>query len=142
MGSSARAVGGQAARFLVAGGFVTAVSALTYWCAVRLLSIEPLLAAVIGHLVGLLIGFRLHAHWTFAGTSAASPDSAQNIRFVAVSLSGLLCNLFWVQLLVHVLGAPDWAPTIPMIFATPPLTFAMNRCWVFARSEQAQSPNG
>jgi putative flippase GtrA len=126
-------IGGQATRFLIAGGFVTALSAGIYWTAVRLFSVEPLLATVIGYLAGVLVGFRLHAHWTFADGSDVTPDTGQNLRFVLVSLSGLLCNLLWVQLLVHVLAAPDWAPIVPMVFVTPPLTFALNRCWVFAR---------
>lgn len=136
MSSNARVIGGQAARFMIAGGFVTGLSALIYWAAVRLLWIEPLLAAVIGHLVGLLIGFRLHAHWTFADGSRADPGAGQNLRFVMVSLTGLACNLAWVQLLVHFMGEPDWTPTIPMVLITPPLTFAMNRCWVFAAAER------
>ena len=127
-------IGGQATRFLIAGGFVTALSAGIYWASVRLLSIEPLLATVNGYLMGVLVGFRLHAHWTFADGSGTAPGTGQNLRFFLVSLSGLLCNLLWVQLLVHVLGAPDWAPIIPMVFVTPPLTFALNRCWVFART--------
>jgi putative flippase GtrA len=137
MNSDGRAIGGQAARFLLAGGFVTTLSALIYWAAVRLLSVEPLLAGVLGHLVGLLIGFRLHAHWTFAGPTPAAPGTIQNLRFVLVSLSGLLSNLFWVELLVHVIGAPDWSPVVPMIFVTPGLTFAINRCWVFTASQRA-----
>lgn len=134
MSPRATVIGGQATRFLIAGGFVTALSAGTYWTAVRLFSVEPLLATVIGYLIGVLVGFRLHAHWTFADGSDATPDTGQNLRFVLVSLSGLLCNLFCVQLLVHVLGAPDWTPIVPMVFVTPPLTFALNRCWVFTRT--------
>jgi hypothetical protein len=49
-------------------------------------------------------------------------------------LSGLVCNLIWVQLLVHIMAAPDWTPIVPMVFVTPALTFAINRSWVFARS--------
>jgi putative flippase GtrA len=130
MSSSAHDIGGQATRFLIVGGLCTSLSAAIYWIAVQL-SVEPLLASVIGHLVGLLIGFRLHAQWTFAGTARATRTAAENLRFVLVSLSGLLCNLVWVQLLVHVAGAPDWAPIVPMIFVTPALTFAVNRSWVF-----------
>jgi len=133
MSSIARVIGSQAARFLVVGGFLTGLSAAIYWAAVRL-GVEPLLASVIGHLVGLLIGFRLHAQWTFAATAQATRTSGENLRFVAASLSGLLCNLFWVQILVHIIGQSDWTPIVPMVFVTPALTFAINRSWVFARS--------
>lgn len=133
MSSTPRAVGAQAMRFLVAGGFVTALSAAIYWAAITLAGIEPLLAGVIGHLVGLLIGFRLHAHWTFANIARPRPDAAENLRFVLVSLTGLGCNLSWVALLVHLLGAPDWTPIVPMVVLTPALTFAINRSWVFGR---------
>lgn len=123
---------GQAARFLIVGGFLTTLSAAIYWAAVRL-GVEPLLASIIGHLVGLLIGFRLHAQWTFAGAAQSTRSAAENLRFVLVSLSGLACNLLWVELLVRILRAPDWAPILPMIFVTPALTFAVNRSWVFCR---------
>jgi putative flippase GtrA len=133
MSLSARFMDSQPARFLVVGGFLTSLSAAIYWAAIRL-GVEPLLASVIGHLVGLLIGFRLHAQWTFASTAQETRTSAENLRFVVASLSGLLCNLIWVQLLVHVIGAPDWTPIVPMIFVTPALTFAVNRRWVFSRT--------
>lgn len=139
MSSVARVMSSQAIRFLVVGGFLTSLSAAIYWMAVRL-GIEPLLASVIGHLVGLLIGFRLHARWTFASTAQATRTSAENFRFVVASLSGLMCNLLWVQLLVHVMGAPDWTPIGPMVFVTPALTFAVNRSWVFA-GQHRQTPD-
>ena len=135
MSADTRTAGSQAIRFLVVGGFLTTLSAAIYWAGARL-GVEPLLASVIGHLFGLLIGFRLHAQWTFAATAQATRTSAENLRFVLVSLTGLACSLFWVQLLVHVLGAPDWAPILPMIFVTPALTFAVNRSWVFRRPAQ------
>jgi putative flippase GtrA len=125
----------QAARFLIVGGFLTSLSAAIYWGAVRL-CVEPLLASVIGHLVGLLIGFRLHAQWTFADAAQSTRSAAENLRFVLVSLSGLACNLVWVQLLVRTFAAPDWAPIVPMILVTPALTFAVNRIWVFRSPAQ------
>ena len=131
-----RAIGSQAVRFLLVGGFLTTVSAAIYWAAVRF-GIEPLLASLIGHLAGLLIGFRLHAQWTFADTAQPIRSAAENFRFILASLSGLLCNLLWVQLLVRTAGAPDWAPILPMIFVTPPLTFVLNRSWVFGRAARS-----
>lgn len=133
---SSNGLHGQAVRFLIVGGFLTTLSAAIYWTAARL-GVEPLLASVIGHLVGLLIGFRLHARWTFAGSASSTRSAAENFRFVLVSLSGLACNLVWVQLLVRMLGAPDWAPIVPMILVTPALTFAVNRSWVFCRPAQS-----
>src|SRR5437763_13453384 len=115
MSSDARGIGGQASRFLLVGGLCTSLSAAIYWAAAQL-GTEPLLASVIGHLAGLLIGFRLHAQWTFVGTAQPTRSAAENLRFVLVSLSGLLCNLIWVQLLVHIVGAPDWTPIVPMVF--------------------------
>jgi hypothetical protein len=56
---------------------------------------------------------------------------------VLVSLTGLLCNLFWVELLVHLMRAPDWTPVVPMIAVTPGLTFAINRWWVFGVAGEA-----
>lgn len=135
---SSNGIRGQAVRFLIVGGFLTTLSAAIYWAAVWL-SVEPLLASVIGHLVGLLIGFRLHAQWTFAGAAQSARSAAENLRFVLVSLSGLACNLAWVELLVHVARLPDWAPIVPMILVTPALTFAVNRSWVFCRPAQSQA---
>lgn len=132
---TSNAIRGQAIRFLIVGGFLTTFSAAIYWGAVRL-GVEPLLASVIGHLAGLLVGFRVHAQWTFAGAAQSTRSSAENLRFVLVSLSGLACNLIWVQLLVRTFGAPDWAPIVPMILVTPALTFAVNRSWVFRSPAQ------
>jgi putative flippase GtrA len=132
---NSNAIRGQAVRFLIVGGFLTTLSAAIYWAAAHF-GVEPLLASMIGHLAGLLIGFRLHAQWTFAGAAQSTRSSAENLRFVLASLSGLACNLLWVQLLVRTAGAPDWAPIVPMILVTPALTFAVNRSWVFCRPAQ------
>ena len=119
----------EGGRFVVAGAFVTALSAAVYSLAAVMLRMEPVAAAVVGHIAGVLAGFRIHAHWTFRRPN--SPGFDENLRFVIASLSPLALNACWAFLLVNRAGLGSWAPIVPMVMVTPLLTFAINRAWVF-----------
>jgi putative flippase GtrA len=129
----------QLCRFGVAGGMVALVSALAYLAAVRVVS--PLVASWCSYVVNVAIGYHVHARWTFAEAGGRGADDRQRAgtRYVLTSFCALALNSAWAWLLTSVRGAPDWVPVVPMVFATPLVTFAINRAWVFGGAQGPSS---
>jgi putative flippase GtrA len=78
-----------------------------------------------------LIGFAAHGRITFGNQTHRGSRPARLIRYVVVSLSGLMVNEFFILLLVKWAHGAVWWPVVPMVLVTPWLLFALNRFWVF-----------
>ncbi len=127
-----RALIAQLARYGVTGLVVTAIAAGVYWVAATPLAVRPAIAAAIGYLVAVVLGYTLHSRYSFRGHGRRDSPVRATVRFVLVSLLSLALNELWVWLLVARLGGPTWWPIPLMVFVTPLATFALNRRWVFA----------
>lgn len=125
------ALHGQLLRYVLTGGFVTALQATVYWALAQKLALHPQLANICGYLVAVATGYLLHGRFTFRGHGKRDQPIAQAVRFMAVSLISLALNAFWVWLTVQVLGWPIWSPIPFMAVVTPGLVFVLNRQWVF-----------
>ena len=53
-------------------------------------------------------------------------------RFFAINVLGFLLNQAFIWVLVKQMDGPTWWPTIPMIFFTPLITFALHRRYVYS----------
>lgn len=122
----------QVLRYGLAGGFVTALQAATYWLLARHANVHPQLANLAGYGVAVASGFVLHGRWSFRGHGGRDRPLHRAARFFAVSLASLALNAGWVWLTTDLLGWPLWAPIPFMAVATPALVFVLNRRWVFA----------
>jgi putative flippase GtrA len=120
----------QLIRYAIAGFCVTQLAAAIYSALVLLFSMHPLEANVASTACGLAIGYAVHSRWSFAGGSADA-EHAKIVRFLLSSLLAFLVNSAWVFLLVSVMHLPPLAPVPLMMFATPWLSFLLNRHWVF-----------
>jgi putative flippase GtrA len=129
-GDAAR-LGGQFVRFGLVGGFVTATSALVYYACATWGGMEPLLANVIGYVVGGALGYVLHSRISFRGHGARDGTARRTGRFATVSLITFALNSLFVWLLTGPLHGPTWWPLVPMVFVTPAVAFLLNRQWVF-----------
>jgi putative flippase GtrA len=120
----------QLIRYAVAGFCVTQLAAAIYSMLVLSLSMRPLEANLASTACGLAIGYAVHSRWSFAG---GSPDAehAKIARFLLGSFLAVLVNSAWVFLLVSIMHLPPLAPVPLMMFATPWLSFLLNRYWVF-----------
>lgn len=127
----ARAAAAQLIRYVVIGGFVTALGAAIYYSCAEFLGMEPLIANLIAFVVGVLIGYVLHSRVSFRGHGARDDVARTGGRFIAVNLFGLGINSLWVWSLVHLAHGPVWWPILPMVFVTPLATFLMHRHWTF-----------
>jgi len=125
-----RAVLAQLFRFILTGGFVTALGVGVYAVVALGLRWHPQVGNVLGYLVAMGTGYVLHSNWSFRD-HGAERDHRTKMRFVIVSLISLALNSFWVWLLTEPFHLnPEW-PILPMVFVTPAVTFLLNRQWVF-----------
>jgi putative flippase GtrA len=130
----ARLIGTPAARQLIryafAGFCVTQFATFVYSAFVLLARIDPLLATGLSTASGLCAGYLVHSRWSFA-TGAAESEGSQIGRFLLASFFAFLVNATWVWLLVKTLHLSPLAPVPLMMFATPWISFLLNRHWVF-----------
>lgn len=128
---TAGAVPWQFARFAASGAIVTGIASGTY-CVLAKLYMSPVAANLCGWVLATVAGYYLHKHWSFRDRARPGKALRTTSRFFVVSLVGLAMNTAFVWLMTHVLGYSVFASVLPLVFVTPLVTFALNRCWVFA----------
>lgn len=128
-----RAVVGQLLRFLVSGGFVTALYAVVYSPLAKFEVTSPQVANICGYLVAVVTGYLLHSRWSFRGHGTRDKPAKTTSRFFLVSLVSYGLNALFVFVLTDssMLDGAWWWPLIPICFVTPLVTFTLNRQWVF-----------
>ena len=130
--SERRAVAVQMLRYAVAGGAITVGVAASYWAIAELLGVDPMLSLTLVFLFFSGVSYAIHGVFTFKDHGARDRHHVRGLRFLAINVLGFLLNQLFVWYLVKYLGGPTWWPTVPMIFFTPPLTFALHRRFVYA----------
>ena len=127
LGHERRAVLLQLVRYGLAGLAITLAAAGSYWAITDLLHVDPMASYGIVFLVFSGISYITHGEFSFRGHGERDRHHIRMGRFFAINVLGFL-----VWLLVKQLGGPTWWPTIPMVFLTPLLTFALHRRFVYA----------
>jgi putative flippase GtrA len=120
----------QLIRYAIAGFCVTQFSALIYSILAMFAHVAPLMANGCSTACGVIVGYLVHDRWSFAD-GGADNDVAKLGRFLATTLLGFAVNSLWVWLLVTRLHFAPLAPVPLMMFATPWVSFFINRYWVF-----------
>ena len=120
----------QLARFIVSGALVTALGVAVYAFVALILRWEPQLGNFLAYLVAVATGYVMHSRWSFRDHGGERTHRTK-VRFVIVSAVSYALNSFWVWLLFSHLQLGRAAPIVPMLFATPAVTFVLNRQWVF-----------
>ena len=132
LGDERRAVLLQLVRYGLAGLAITLAAAGSYWAITDLLHIDPMASYGIVFLVFSGISYFTHGEFSFRGHGGRDRHHIRMGRFFAINVLGFLVNQAFIWLLVKQLGGPTWWPTIPMVFLTPLLTFALHRRFVYA----------
>jgi len=132
LGQERRAVLFQLVRYGLAGLAITLAAAGSYWAITDLLHIDPMASYGIVFLVFSGISYITHGEYSFRGHGERDRHHVRIGRFFAINVLGFLVNQAFIWLLVKQLGGPTWWPTIPMVFLTPLLTFALHRRFVYA----------
>ncbi len=122
----------QLIRYALAGFAITVAVAASYWGVTEGLNIDPMISFTIVFLVFSVISYVTHGEFSFKGHGTRDQHHVRMGRFLAVNLLGYLVNQGFIWLLVKQLDGPTWWPTIPMVFVTPLLTFALHRRFVYA----------
>jgi dolichol-phosphate mannosyltransferase len=120
----------QLLRFAVVGATGTVVNLVVFAILSGPLDWDYRVAAVAGFVVAVTNNFALNRLWTFR--DAAGHAGFQAARFVAVSLAGLVVNLFVLHVLVDGFGAGKLVGQAVAIAAATPMSFVGNKLWSFA----------
>ena len=122
----------QLIRYALAGLAITLAAAASYWAIADLLHVDPMVSYTIVFIVFSGISYITHGEYSFKGHGERDRHHIRMGRFLAINVLGFLVNQGFIWLLVKQLDGPTWWPTIPMIFVTPLLTFALHRRFVYA----------
>ena len=122
----------QMARYAIAGGAITVLVAASYWALAEFGGVDPMVSLAMVFVFFSIVSYVIHGLFSFRGHGTRDKHHVRGARFMIVNIIGFLVNQFFVWLLVKQMGAPTWWPTIPIIFATPLLTFALHRRYVYS----------
>lgn len=132
LGHERRTVLLQLLRYGIAGIAITLAAAGSYWAITEWLSVDPMVSYAIVFLVFSGISYVTHGEYSFRGHGERDRHHIRMGRFFAINVLGFLVNQGFIWLLVKQMDGPTWWPTIPMIFLTPLITFALHRRFVYA----------
>ena len=127
-----RAVVVQMLRYAIAGGLITLAVAASYWAIAEYLGVDPMLSLAVVFLFFSGVSYLVHGAFTFKGHGERDNHQVRGPRFLAINILGFVINQGFVWYLVKYLDGPTWWPTLPMVFFTPLLTFALHRRFVYA----------
>lgn len=122
----------QLARYAFAGFAITVAVAGSYWALTEYSGLDPMVSFTIVFLFFSAVSYFTHGSFSFRGHGERDRQHVRMGWFLAVNILGFLVNQGFIWLLVKQMGGPTWWPTIPFIFVTPLLTFALHRRFVYA----------
>ncbi len=132
LGQERRTVLLQLLRYALAGFAITLAVAGSYWAITDLLHVDPMVSFTIVFIFFSGISYVTHGEFSFKDHGGRDRHHVRMGRFFAINVLGFLVNQGFIWLLVKQLDGPTWWPTIPMVFVTPLLTFALHRRFVYA----------
>jgi len=132
-------VKGEAVRFAVVGVLQNALNVAVFALAVGL-GLHYAAAAVLAALVALLASFLLNRGWTFPGRSA--PIHHQGARYALVFASAVALGVLVLTFFVEVAGLTEVAAQVAAIVVVAPLSFLVQRAWVFRAPRRSAAPRG
>lgn len=132
IGPDRRAMLMQMARYALAGFVITLAVAASYWAIAEFLDVDPMVSFTIVFITFSAISYFTHGAFSFKDHGERDRQHVRMGRFFAVNVIGFLVNQGFIWVLVKQMDGPTWWPTIPFIFVTPLLTFALHRRFVYS----------
>lgn len=114
--------------FGVVGGVATLLNSFAFIFFVEELRLLPLVSNFLAFALAFWISYFGNSWWTF---QSKEHSQKKIMKFLAVSLFGLLINSGFVWLLMHYFNQSAYIAALPMIFVTPIIVFFINKSWVF-----------
>ena len=122
----------QMGRYAVAGLAITLAVAASYWALAELGGVDPMVSFAVVFVVFGAVSYITHGSYSFKGHGQRDGHHIRASRYVMVALTGFGLNQFFVWFLVKYLEGPTWWPTLPMVFVTPLVIFALLRRFVYS----------
>jgi putative flippase GtrA len=130
---------GEAVRFGTVGLLQNGLNVATFALLAELgMHYRP--AAVLAALLALLVSFLLNRRWTFLGR--ATPVGAQAVRYVLVFAAAVALGVVLLTLFVEAAGAAEVPAQVAAIVIVAPLSFLVQRTWVFRAPPRSAGPRG
>ncbi len=92
----------QFVRFIIVGSLATSLSYSVFLIALRVFDINYLIAACLGFVFGVLLGFLLNKNWTFDAKNEKSKKTA--FSYFAVYIFSLIISLLFLKVMVDSVG--------------------------------------
>jgi putative flippase GtrA len=119
----------QLLRFGLVGASGYVVNLTVFALAVQAGGLDHRAGAVLAFLVAVTNNFTWNRRWTFAIGSGRVHEQA--LRFLAVSIGGLVLNVALLELLVTGAGVPEIPAQAFAVAVVMPVNFLGNRLWTF-----------
>jgi putative flippase GtrA len=132
-------VTGEAVRFGVVGVLQNGLN-LAVFALATALGVPYRGAAVVAAIVALLASFLLNRGWTFPGRGARIHH--QGARYALVFASAVALGVLVLTFFVEVAGLPEVAAQAAAILVVAPLSFLVQRAWVFKAPQRSAAPRG
>lgn len=130
---------GEAARFGAVGLAQNALNVGVFALASGL-GARYQVAALVAGAAALVVSFLLNRGWTFTAHSA--PLGSQGARYVLVFCAAVALGIGVLTLLVELTGIPKLAGQVVSILVVAPLSFLVQRAWVFRGPARVESSPG
>jgi putative flippase GtrA len=123
----------QAARFGTVGLLQNGVNVACFALA-RVAGAHYRVAAIVAGFVGFALSFWLNRHWTFTGRSGAIERHL--VKYTCVYVSAVALGVLLLTFFVEVTGIRPLAGQVLAIVVVAPLSFVVQRAWVFAGEDR------
>ena len=121
-------------KFGIVGSSGVLINMGVFWVLTAPLQVYYLIAAPCAIELALCSNYLLNHNWTFADRSVGMANTKQFAQYHAVSLGGMLINLFILQVLVGFLGVVPLAANLCGIVAGMAWNFSMNVQWTWRKA--------
>lgn len=128
-----RDLAGELARYGMGGVALALLYSAVYWTLAAQFGVPVLLANTLAFSVNLVASWFIHSRWSFGNRGTSADQHSAWRRFFIVNAASYLLNSFWVWLFVDKLHTSVALSIVPVVTATPLLTFAFTRAWIFGR---------
>jgi putative flippase GtrA len=129
----------EAIRFATVGVLQNGLNVAVFALATAV-GVQYRVAAVLAGLVALVASFLFNRQWTF--TSRTAPIHHQGLRYLIVFASAVALGVVLLTFFVEVAGLPEVLAQVAAILVVAPVSFLVQRSWVFRAPRRSAAPRG